>query len=129
MKTAIIALLFVACASAAEDKAASIVSFVNQQNPEGNYEYAFQTDNGISGNAQGQLKTINKDESAVVVSGGNSYISPEGESISLTYIADENGYQPQGSHLPTPPAPIAIPEYIARAIAYIAAHPYTEKKN
>lgn len=31
------------------------------------------------------------------------WISPEGEKISLSWTADENGYQPTGSHLPTPP--------------------------
>lgn len=33
------------------------------------------------------------------------WVSPEGEQITLTYIADENGYQPTGSHLPTSTIP------------------------
>jgi hypothetical protein len=35
-----------------------------------------------------------------------SWTSPEGELISFTYIADENGYQPQGSHIPQNVQPI-----------------------
>ena len=35
------------------------------------------------------------------------YYAPEGELISLKYLADENGFQPEGDHLPTPPP---IPE-------------------
>ncbi|XP_057365397.1 endocuticle structural glycoprotein SgAbd-2-like [Daphnia carinata] len=31
------------------------------------------------------------------------WISPEGERISLSWVADENGYQPSGDHLPVPP--------------------------
>ncbi|CAH0585859.1 unnamed protein product [Chrysodeixis includens] len=130
MKSAIIALCFIACASAAVvDQAATVLRSTYEQNPEGSYQFAYETDNGISGSAQGQLKAVSKDEAAVVVSGSNSYKSPEGQVIELSYVADENGYQPQGAHLPTPPAPVPIPDYIARAIAYIAAHPYSEKKN
>ena len=45
--------------------------------------------------------------------GQHYYISPEGEKITLTFVADENGYQPKGDHLPTPPP---IPAEIAAAI-------------
>ncbi|KAH8379818.1 hypothetical protein KR009_007374, partial [Drosophila setifemur] len=79
--------------------------------PEGNYKFAFETSNGIqqqeAGNGNG-------------VSGSSSFITPEGIPITLTYVADENGFQPQGDHLPTPPP---IPEAILRALEYIAAHP------
>ena len=45
--------------------------------------------------------------------GSHYYVSPEGQKITLTFVADENGYQPQGDHLPTPPP---IPEEIARML-------------
>lgn len=41
-------------------------------------------------------------DSTLVKSGSFSYTSPEGIPISLNYIADENGYRPQGDHLPKP---------------------------
>lgn len=56
---------------------------------------------------------------AQVAEGSFSYSSPEGESISLTYIADENGFQPQGDHLPTPPP---IPIEIQEALDMLAAN-------
>lgn len=55
---------------------------------------------------------------ALNVEGSFSYTSPEGETISLTYIADENGFQPQGDHLPTPPP---IPPEIQEALDNLAA--------
>ncbi|KAH8339270.1 hypothetical protein KR074_010088, partial [Drosophila pseudoananassae] len=94
------------------DKDAQALSLKNDAaDPEGNYAYAYETTNGIqaqeAGNANG-------------VTGGSSYVSPEGIPISLTYVADENGFQPQGAHLPTPPP---IPEAILRALEYISNHP------
>ncbi|KAJ8931381.1 hypothetical protein NQ314_015712 [Rhamnusium bicolor] len=45
--------------------------------------------------------------------GGFSYTAPDGQQIEIQYSADENGFQPQGAHLPTPPP---IPEEIQKAI-------------
>lgn len=56
--------------------------------------------------------------------GSYSFTSPEGELVQVTYVADENGFRPQGTHIPTPPP---IPDAIQRAIDYILAHPSPNK--
>ncbi|KRK01272.1 uncharacterized protein Dyak_GE28983 [Drosophila yakuba] len=63
------------------------------------YNYAYETSNGIAAQEAGQLKDIG-DEHVLNVQGSYSYTAPDGQSISVTYIADENGFQPQGAHLP-----------------------------
>ncbi|XP_026327618.1 larval cuticle protein LCP-17-like [Hyposmocoma kahamanoa] len=87
------------------------------------YNYAYETSNGIAAQEAGQLKNAGREDAAIQVQGSNSYTSPEGQVIQLQYVADENGYQPQGSHLPTPPPAPEIPDYIVRALKYIEAHP------
>ncbi|XP_035440438.2 larval cuticle protein LCP-14 [Spodoptera frugiperda] len=127
MKTFIVAVCIFACALAA-DQTSQILRSDYAQSPNGEYQYVFETDNGISGQASGKVKNVGKDDVALEVTGSNAFKSPEGNVYSLSYIANENGYQPQADYLPTPPAPVPIPDYIARAIEWAASHPYTEKK-
>ncbi|VEN55077.1 unnamed protein product, partial [Callosobruchus maculatus] len=58
--------------------------------------------------------------------GSYSYTDKEGNQISLTYVADdEGGFQPQGAHLPTPPP---IPPNIQKALDWIASQPLRPRK-
>lgn len=85
--------------------------------------FSYDTENGISAKESGVPKPIEK-ETPVVASGEFAYETPEGEKVQIQYVADENGYQPQGNVIPTPPA---IPPAIYRALEWIAAHPQKEK--
>lgn len=88
---------------------AKILRLENNNNGD-SYNYAFETDNGIQAQEQGSLR--NPD--ALAAQGSFSYTAPDGQQISVSYTADENGFQPQGAHLPTPPP---IPEEILKALA------------
>lgn len=76
------------------------------------FEAKLETDNHIS-------ETRSGDEHGNI-HGDFGWISPEGEEVKLSYVANENGYQPSGSILPTPPP---VPVEIQRALEYLAAHP------
>ncbi|XP_017892832.1 larval cuticle protein LCP-17-like [Ceratina calcarata] len=89
-------------------------------NPDGSYVYSYETGDGIKAEQHGQVKQLNATNSVVVVEGSYSYSDADGAPVGLSYIADENGFQPKGDHLPTPHP---IPEGILKALEYIAAHP------
>ncbi|XP_045472418.1 endocuticle structural glycoprotein SgAbd-8-like [Harmonia axyridis] len=93
--------------------------------PDGSYQWSFETGNGIVAEEQGQLKNAGSENEAIAVQGSAKWTSDDGTPIQLTYIADENGFQPQGDHLPTPPP---IPPAIQRALEWIAANPEPEEK-
>uniref|UniRef100_A0A2A4K1W4 Cuticle protein n=1 Tax=Heliothis virescens TaxID=7102 RepID=A0A2A4K1W4_HELVI len=71
------------------------------------YAYAYETENGISAEENGVATN------GVQAQGGYSYTGDDGQVYSVRYTADENGFQPQGDHLPTPPP---IPEEILKAL-------------
>ncbi|XP_077293699.1 endocuticle structural glycoprotein ABD-4-like [Arctopsyche grandis] len=90
-------------------------------NPDGSYKWSYETGNGIAAEEQGFLKNAGDPEKeAQVAQGQYQYTDNEGNVFRVTYIADENGFQPTGDHLPTPPP---IPEAIQRALAYLATAP------
>ncbi|XP_063698140.1 pupal cuticle protein Edg-78E-like [Culicoides brevitarsis] len=116
IKSCIALALFATCVFAANlDQDATVTRLENVVNPDGTYNYAYETSNGIAANEEG--------EGGVRASGQFSYVSPEGETIQVSYTADENGFQPD--NLPQPPP---IPEAIQKALEYIAAHPSEEAR-
>lgn len=86
-----------------------ILSFVNENDGDGNYRFSYETGNGIKAQEEGTLKN-----EIPSVMGSYSYTNPEGEVVEISYTADENGFVPSGAALPTPPP---IPDAIAKALA------------
>ncbi|CAH0727811.1 unnamed protein product, partial [Brenthis ino] len=122
MKSFVLIVLFAAVAFAAPQGSTEPIPILRQDsqvNADGSYQYAFETGNGISADEKGDLKKVG-DVDALEVSGQFQYPSEDGSNIQLTYIANENGFQPQGAHLPTAPP---VPEAIQRALAYLATAP------
>ncbi|XP_023167819.1 larval cuticle protein LCP-17-like isoform X2 [Drosophila hydei] len=109
----LVALCLVASCSAVDESGAVITNYRSEANPDGSYSYEY----GTSNNIQAQETGVG----GAYAAGSVQYTAPDGQPIQLAYTADENGYQPSGAHLPTPPP---IPDYILRALAYIEAHPF-----
>ncbi|KAI8428876.1 hypothetical protein MSG28_007515 [Choristoneura fumiferana] len=90
-------------------------------NPDGSYKWSYETGNGIAAEEQGYVKNLGvPEQEAQTAQGQFQYTAPDGQVIQLQYIADENGFQPQGAHLPTPPP---IPAEIQKALDYLATLP------
>ncbi|XP_049869400.1 pupal cuticle protein 20-like [Pectinophora gossypiella] len=118
-----------AFASASASAAASSYSsagapyrYENVNNGDGTYRFSYDA-NGISAHENGSPRAPGPEGPAVTADGGFSYRAPDGQQISLSYTADENGFHPTGSHLPTPPP---IPDAILRSIEFNRQHPSSD---
>ncbi|KAM7343476.1 cuticular protein 49Ag [Cochliomyia hominivorax] len=97
---------------------ATIIKQVDVNNPDGSFNSSYETSNGIKVENIGYMKKIlvprqetedgqvieEHEELILVQTGSYSYLDPEGNVITLKYVADENGFQPEGDHLPQPVA-------------------------
>lgn len=89
-------------------------------NPDGSYNYSYETGNGIQVQEDGHLNNVSIDSEALEARGTFSFTDTDGQIYQITYVADENGFQPEGAHLPTAPP---VPPQIQKALRYIAEHP------
>ncbi|KAL4717992.1 hypothetical protein ACJJTC_013032 [Scirpophaga incertulas] len=103
-----------------------ILRYENVNNGDGTYRYSYETGNGISAHESGAPRAPGPEGPAVTAEGGFSYRAPDGQQVSLTYTADENGFRPVGSHIPTPPP---IPEAILRSLEFNRQHPSSGDNN
>ena len=102
------------------DQGELIIRQTQTHDSDGTYSTDVELEKGIKLSEQGYLKNPGTDQEAQVAQGQFSYVGDDGQTYTVNYIADENGFQPQGAHLPTPPP---IPEALQRAYDLARADP------
>ncbi|KAM7358937.1 larval cuticle protein 65Ag1-like [Cochliomyia hominivorax] len=96
------ALFAVALAAPPRSEEATVLKSESEVGPE-SFQYAYATSDGVEAEAQGQLKNVGTEDEAIVVKGSFSFVADDGQTYTVNYVADENGFQPQGAHLPVAP--------------------------
>ncbi|XP_034481951.1 larval cuticle protein 65Ag1-like [Drosophila innubila] len=69
--------------------------------PDG-YNFDWETSDGQKHEEEGTLTNPGAENEAIAVHGSFSFTADDGLVYTVNYVADENGFQPQGAHLPTP---------------------------
>ncbi|XP_042218161.1 cuticle protein AMP1A-like [Homarus americanus] len=88
------------------------------QETDGRYNFDVETGDGI---VLSQSGSPDGPDGAVVKAGRYAYTAPDGTPVEVTFVADENGYQPQSDLLPVAPAfPHPIPQFVLDQIAFAA---------
>ncbi|XP_002061940.3 flexible cuticle protein 12 [Drosophila tropicalis] len=79
---------------------AQILKYTNENMDSEGYAFSFETSDGISRQESAMLRHAGTPMEALEVQGSVNWIGPDGIHYKLNYLADENGFQPQGEHLP-----------------------------
>ncbi|KAH8314825.1 hypothetical protein KR074_000835 [Drosophila pseudoananassae] len=94
--------LFALAVAAPPANEAQILRSESDVGPE-SFKYDWETSDGQSAQAAGQLKNAGSENEAISVTGSYRFVGDDGVTYEVSYIADENGFQPQGAHLPVAP--------------------------
>lgn len=62
--------------------------------------FRYETSNGIQAQEQGSVANPGTDNEILSVRGSFSYKGADGVTYTVNYVADENGFQPEGAHIP-----------------------------
>jgi Insect cuticle protein len=65
--------------------------------------YSFETSDGNKREEEAVLKNAGTENEAISVKGSFQFVGDDGQTYTVNFVADENGYQPEGAHLPVAP--------------------------
>merc|ERR1712235_73098 len=124
MKSMLLVALFVAVAAAENTyeykEPIAITKYGSVSDETGKYSYNFEAANGIKMSEEGEQKYFGdkEEESYGSVARGSYSYELEGVTYTINRVADENGFQPTGNHLPVAPP---MPEYVVKMLAELRA--------
>lgn len=67
---------------------------------------SYATSDGTSHNAEGHAINVGSENEGIAVKGSYTWVDDVGQSHTINYVADENGFQAQGADVPVGPEPI-----------------------
>ncbi|CAK1542220.1 unnamed protein product [Leptosia nina] len=101
--------------SSTTEPAIPILRLSNEMDLDGSFSYEALGADQTHYVQHSRMENMGSGKEEQVVEGSYSYVGDNGQTYTVHYVADSNGYRASGDHLPSPPP---IPEIIQRAIQY-----------
>lgn len=89
-----IIVLFALAAVCLADDVETVKSTYTQA--ENSYDFGYELSDKQAREEHGELKQIPNDEPGHSARGSYSFVADDGQTYTVNYVADENGFQPQG---------------------------------
>ena len=61
----------------------------------------YEQSDGQSRQEEAVVNNLGSENESISVKGSFSFVGDDGQTYTVTYIADENGFQPSAAHIPT----------------------------
>lgn len=62
--------------------------------------FSYKLSDGTTRNEEAVVNNAGTESESLSVRGSVSWVAPDGQTYTVNFVADENGFQPEGAHLP-----------------------------
>ncbi|XP_037929781.1 endocuticle structural protein SgAbd-6-like [Teleopsis dalmanni] len=92
---------FIAVCSAAPQSGKDVetIEYESDVGPDG-YKFSYKLSDGTIRTEEGVLKNVGTENESISVTGSVTWVGPDGVTYTMTFVSDENGFQPEGAHIP-----------------------------
>nr|XP_022907234.1 cuticle protein CP14.6-like [Onthophagus taurus] len=94
---------------------ARTIKYLNERTENG-YKFSVEQDDKQLKEEVGEFINQGKENESLSVKGYYSYIGDDGQTYAVSYTADENGFRPEGKHLPPAASSRKAPEILSAPI-------------
>ncbi|XP_070497444.1 flexible cuticle protein 12-like [Chironomus tepperi] len=65
------------------------------------YNFAYEQSDGQKREESAVVNNFGSENESIAIRGSFSFVGDDGQTYTVTYVADENGFQPSAAHIPT----------------------------
>ncbi|XP_017121543.1 endocuticle structural protein SgAbd-6 [Drosophila elegans] len=92
--------LLLALASARPQNDVEVLEYESENIGIGGYKFSYKLSDGTSRTEEGVVNNAGTENESISIRGSVSWVAPDGQTYTINFVADENGFQPEGAHLP-----------------------------